>query len=144
MPLDAVRTDKPAPYVQAVQMAAWPCPVTGARAVVNGQTLVAMDGVPAGHRWWWRGQHGELLREGTAVAALTDAQVAAPPKAPRPRLPLPLRTHVTERADGMWFTQVSLKNPVFATMVMLAIVVLGPVFLPTPSRSISFPTSTSR
>lgn len=25
----------------------------------------------------------------------------------------------------MWFTQVSLKNPVFATMVMLAIVVLG-------------------
>jgi hydrophobic/amphiphilic exporter-1 (mainly G- bacteria), HAE1 family len=25
----------------------------------------------------------------------------------------------------MWFTQVSLKNPVFATMAMLAIVVLG-------------------
>ena len=25
----------------------------------------------------------------------------------------------------MWFTRVSLKNPVFATMVMLAIVVLG-------------------
>ena len=25
----------------------------------------------------------------------------------------------------MWFTQVSLRNPVFATMVMLAIVVLG-------------------
>ena len=25
----------------------------------------------------------------------------------------------------MWFTKVSLKNPVFATMVMLAIVVLG-------------------
>ena len=25
----------------------------------------------------------------------------------------------------MWFTQVSLKNPVFATMVMLAFVVLG-------------------
>ena len=25
----------------------------------------------------------------------------------------------------MWFTQVSLKNPVFATMVMLAVVVLG-------------------
>ena len=25
----------------------------------------------------------------------------------------------------MWFTRVSLKNPVFATMVMLALVVLG-------------------
>ena len=25
----------------------------------------------------------------------------------------------------MWFTRISLKNPVFATMVMLAIVVLG-------------------
>ncbi|MFN6059607.1 MAG: efflux RND transporter permease subunit, partial [Burkholderiales bacterium] len=25
----------------------------------------------------------------------------------------------------MWFTQVSLRNPVFATMVMLALVVLG-------------------
>src|SRR5690606_27090603 len=29
------------------------------------------------------------------------------------------------RSPEMWFTRVSLKNPVFATMVMLAIVVLG-------------------
>jgi hypothetical protein len=32
----------------------------------------------------------------------------------------------------MWFTRVSLKNPVFATMVMLAIVVLGLFSLPAP------------
>jgi hypothetical protein len=32
----------------------------------------------------------------------------------------------------MWFTRVSLKNPVFATMVMLAIVVLGTVFPAAP------------
>ena len=34
----------------------------------------------------------------------------------------------------MWFTRVSLKNPVFATMVMLAFVVLGLFSLPAPER----------
>ena len=34
----------------------------------------------------------------------------------------------------MWFTQVSLRNPVFATMVMFALVVLGPEKLPDAVR----------
>ena len=41
----------------------------------------------------------------------------------------------------MWFTQVSLRNPVFATMVMLAFIVLG-LFGLQKLKSISFPTST--
>ena len=72
-----MRTDKPRPYVQAVQNGRIAhLPVTpGMRAVVQGQTLVAIDGVPAGTAVV-AGRLGPL-REGTAVAA-TTAQTAAP------------------------------------------------------------------
>ena len=49
---------------------------TGARAVVNGQTLVAVDGVPVGTTVI-AGRMGSL-REGTPVAAATAAPQAAP------------------------------------------------------------------
>ena len=50
LPLDAVRTDKPAPYVQVVQSGrvAYLPVKTGQRAVVGGDTLVAVEGVPEG------------------------------------------------------------------------------------------------
>lgn len=50
VPLDAVRTDKPAPYVQvAVQDRVAHQNVTmGARSVADGQPLVAIEGVPEG------------------------------------------------------------------------------------------------
>jgi len=84
--LDAVRTDKPRPYVQAVQNGRIAhLPVTpGMRAVVQGQTLVAIEGVPAGTAVV-AGRLG-TLREGTAVAA-PAAQVAAPAMPSAPALP---------------------------------------------------------
>ena len=54
VPLESVRTDKPAPYVQLADTSAQPARVahhavrTGARSVVDGQTLVAIEGVPEG------------------------------------------------------------------------------------------------
>ena len=75
--LGAVRTDKPRPYARAAQNGRIAhLPVTpGMRAVVQGQTLAAIDGVPAGTAVV-TGRLGPL-REGTAVAAMT-AQTAAP------------------------------------------------------------------
>lgn len=75
--LDAVRTDKPRPYVQAVQNGRIVhMPVTlGMRAVVQGQSLVAIEGVPAGTAVI-TGRLGQL-REGTAVAQARE-QAAAP------------------------------------------------------------------
>jgi len=73
VPLDAVRTDKPAPYLQTVQDG----PIahtevkTGARSLVNGQAWVAVDGVPEG-TVVVAGRIGQL-REGTAVAASRPA-----------------------------------------------------------------------
>jgi len=77
LPLDAVRTDRPAPYVQAVQNGRVVyLPVkTGQRAVVGGDTLVAIDGAPDG-TLVVAGRMG-LLREGTAVRILDN-----PPPAP--------------------------------------------------------------
>ena len=84
VPLDAVRTDKPAPYIQAVQggKVAYLPVKTGARAVVDGQTLVAIDGAPEG-TVVVSGRMGQL-REGTAVttAAATPAAVPASRAAP--------------------------------------------------------------
>ncbi len=76
VPLDAVRTDKPAPYIQAVRdgKVAYLAVKTGARAVVDGQTLVAIEGAPEGTAVI-SGRMGQL-REGTAVAT------AAAPSAP--------------------------------------------------------------
>lgn len=80
VPLDAVRTDKPAPYLQTIkegQVAYLPVK-TGARAVINGQTLVAIEGVGA-DTLVIAGRIGSL-REGTPVVAA--AAVAAPQTAP--------------------------------------------------------------
>jgi len=81
VPLDAVRTDKPAPYLQTIKdgRVAYAPVQTGARAVVNGQTLVAVDGVPVGTTVI-AGRMGSL-REGTPVTA---AQAAVMPQASAP------------------------------------------------------------
>lgn len=84
VPLDAVRTDKPAPYLQTLKdgRVAYVQVLTGTRAVVKGQTLVAVEGVPAGTSVI-AGRIG-LLREGTAVSiAGASPAVAAAPAASR-------------------------------------------------------------
>ena len=54
VPLESVRTDKPAPYVQLADTSTQPTRLahravrTGARSVVDGQALVAIEGVPEG------------------------------------------------------------------------------------------------
>ncbi|MDY0106032.1 MAG: efflux RND transporter periplasmic adaptor subunit [Giesbergeria sp.] len=50
VPLDAVRTDKPAPYLQVADngRVVHRAVRTGQRAQVDGQTVVAIDGVPEG------------------------------------------------------------------------------------------------
>ncbi|RZJ06873.1 MAG: efflux RND transporter periplasmic adaptor subunit [Acidovorax sp.] len=75
VPLDAVRTDKPAPYLQTLKEGriAYVDVKTGARSVVNGQTWVAIEGVAEGTPVI-AGRIGQL-REGTAVASA--APVAA-------------------------------------------------------------------
>ncbi|MFD1711346.1 efflux RND transporter periplasmic adaptor subunit [Ottowia sp. GY511] len=77
VPLDAVRTDKPTPYVQVAQAGHIAhVPVrTGVRGEVDGALWVAVEGV-AGGAQVLRGSAG-ALREGTAVRALAPA--AAPP-----------------------------------------------------------------
>lgn len=80
VPLDAVRTDKPAPYLQALRdgRVAYAEVKTGRRAVVGGQTLVAVEGVPEGTPVV-AGRIGQL-REGTAVMA--PAPAGSPNAAP--------------------------------------------------------------
>ena len=82
VPLDAVRTDKPAPYLQVLKdgRVAYAEVRTGHRAVVDGQTLVAVEGVPEGTAVI-AGRIGQL-REGTAVTLA--ASIAAPAPAPSP------------------------------------------------------------
>lgn len=84
VPLDAVRTDKPAPYLQVLKdgRVAYAEVKTGNRAVVDGQTLVAVEGVPEGTAVI-AGRIGQL-REGTAVAVA--ASTAAPAAAPAPAM----------------------------------------------------------
>ncbi|MFT4195813.1 efflux RND transporter periplasmic adaptor subunit [Ottowia sp.] len=67
VPLSAVRTDKPLPYVQAVESEriAHRTVETGARGEVEGELWVAVQGVAEGARVL-RGAAG-LLREGTQV-----------------------------------------------------------------------------
>ncbi|KQO25558.1 secretion protein HlyD [Acidovorax sp. Leaf76] len=83
VPLDAVRTDKPAPYLQTVKdgRIAYAEVKTGARSVVNGQTWVAVQGVAEGTPVI-DGRIGQL-REGTAVAAAAAAPAGASASAPR-------------------------------------------------------------
>ncbi len=76
VPLSAVRTDRPQPYVQLVEngRVAWRTVTTGARAMdANGEPLVAVTGVPDGAQLI-RGGVG-LLRDGT------PARVGAAPSA---------------------------------------------------------------
>lgn len=82
--LDAVRTDKPRPYVQTVENGRVAHrPVTpGLRAVVQGQTLVAIEGVPAGTSVV-AGRIGQL-REGTAVTTAPGPAASATPAAAAP------------------------------------------------------------
>ena len=80
VPLDAVRTDKPSPYVQVVQdgRIAHPTVSTGLRGDVNGTPWVAVQGVASG-ALVLRGSAG-ALREGTPVrpAAGAPSGAAAP------------------------------------------------------------------
>ena len=84
VPLDAVRTDKPVPYLQVLKdgRVAYAEVRTGHRAVVDGQTLVAVEGIPEGTAVI-AGRIGQL-REGTAVAVATST--AAPAAAPAPAI----------------------------------------------------------
>ena len=80
VPLDAVRTDKPTPYVQVAadgHIAHQPVR-TGARGEVDGASWVAVDGVSDGAEVL-RGSAG-TLREGTAVrrAAAATTPASAP------------------------------------------------------------------
>ena len=77
VPLDAVRTDKPAPYLQTLKdgRVAYTEVKTGTRAVVGGQTLVAVEGVPVGTPVIAR-RIGQL-REGTVVSTAGAAAAAA-------------------------------------------------------------------
>jgi RND family efflux transporter MFP subunit len=83
VPLDTVRTDKPAPYLQTLKdgRVAYVQVQTGKRAVFNGQTWVAVDGVPAGTPVV-AGRIGQL-REGTAVSVIAPAAASAAPAASR-------------------------------------------------------------
>ena len=78
VPLDAVRTDKPVPYLQVLKdgRVAYAEVRTGHRAVVDGQTLVAVEGVPEGTAVI-AGRIGQL-REGTAVTLAASTAAAAP------------------------------------------------------------------
>ena len=77
VPLDAVRTDKPAPYLQTVKdgRIAHTEVKTGARAVVDGQAWVAVEGVQGNVQDGTVVVAGRIgqLREGTAVAAARPA-----------------------------------------------------------------------
>lgn len=77
VPLSAVRTDKPLPYVQVVDGAriAHRTVETGARGEVDGELWVAVQGVADGAPVL-RGGTG-VLREGTAVKMSTAPGVAA-------------------------------------------------------------------
>ena len=71
LPLDAVRSDKPQPYVQLLQAANGQqsiahAPVTlGARTLIDGQAWVAVEGLPEGSQVVAAGVGA--LREGTVV-----------------------------------------------------------------------------
>ena len=73
VPLDAVRTDRPVPYLQTLQNGriAYADVKTGVRSVRNGQTWVAIEGVAEGTEVV-AGRIGPL-REGSAVTAARPA-----------------------------------------------------------------------
>ena len=89
VPLDAVRTDKPAPYLQTLKdgHVVYVEVKTGTRAVFKGQTLVAVEGVPEG-TVVLAGRIGPL-REGTAVAVAAADTTAAAHVLPAASRPVP-------------------------------------------------------
>jgi RND family efflux transporter MFP subunit len=84
VPLAAVRTDKPAPYVQVVEggKVVHKSVVPGARGVVDKESWVAVSGIAAGATVIQG--HVGALREGTAVK-FTAASAGAPPPQPSPK-----------------------------------------------------------
>jgi len=91
VPLSAVRNDKPQPYVQLLRDGSvqHQTVVPGARGLLDGEPMVALEGVPAGTQLL-RAQAG-LMREGTAVR-LQNADPNASP-APSASSPAPTSTH---------------------------------------------------
>ena len=91
VPLSAVRNDKPQPYVQLLRdgRVQHQTVVPGARGLLDGEPMVALEGVPAGTQLL-RAQAG-LMREGTAVR-LQNADPNASP-APSASSPAPAATH---------------------------------------------------
>lgn len=85
VPLEAVRTDKPAPYLQTVKdgKVVHTEVKTGARSVANGQTWVAVEGVAEG-TLVVAGRIGQL-REGTVVATAAAPAQADAASAPATR-----------------------------------------------------------
>lgn len=79
VPLSAVRTDKPAPYVQVIRQGQIThVPVrTGTRSKVGEETVVAVEGLEREQQVL--AGHIGLLREGTAVTVMAAAPAAAQP-----------------------------------------------------------------
>ena len=84
VPLSAVRNDQPLPYVQVLRDGRIQHrPVTpGARGLLNGEPMVALDGLPAGTQLL-RAQAG-LIREGTAVRLQAATETSSAPSASSP------------------------------------------------------------
>jgi membrane fusion protein, multidrug efflux system len=85
VPLSAVRNDKPLPYVQRLRDGRIEHHTVklGARGLLNGEPMVALDGLPAGTPLL-RAQAG-LMREGTAVRLPTATEASSPAAAPTTR-----------------------------------------------------------
>lgn len=87
VPLEAVRTDKPAPYVQVAEngRVVHRTVQTGARSHQDGQTLIAIEGVGVTEGTRVLTGRVGVLPEGTALhlPAATPAAAAAPQTSPR-------------------------------------------------------------
>ena len=85
VPLSAVRNDQPLPYVQRLRDGRIEHRTVklGARGLLNGEPMVALDGLPAGTQLL-RAQAG-LMREGTAVRLPTATEASSPAAAPTTR-----------------------------------------------------------
>lgn len=84
VPLSAVRNDQPQPYVQVLKDGRIQhLPVApGARGLLDGEPMVALDGLPAGTQLL-RAQAG-LIREGTAVRLQAATETSSAPSASSP------------------------------------------------------------
>ena len=89
LPLSAVRTDKPAPYVQAIEngQVVHKAVELGARGSADGQTLVAIKGLAEG-ALVIRGEIG-ALREGSQVRFTQMVTPTTPARATSPVKPAP-------------------------------------------------------